>query len=64
MFVDPGFDFLSIEALARVVWKDLTTKKERDYGVGVRFLDILAENMDRLKTFLNTLINRDCSEKK
>jgi hypothetical protein len=55
LFVDSGLDFLSIEALAQVVWKDLNIKNEGGCRVGVEFLDISAKDMCNLKNFLNSL---------
>jgi hypothetical protein len=40
-----------------VAWKDIYLGKDGDYRIGVRFVDISAEDMDKLKTFLNTLKN-------
>jgi len=50
LFVDSGLDFLFIEALARVVWKDLNFKNEGDCRGGVKFLDISAKDMCNLYT--------------
>jgi len=55
LFVDSGLDFLFIEALAQVVWKDLNIKNEGDCRVGVKFLDISAKDMCNLKNFLTSL---------
>jgi c-di-GMP-binding flagellar brake protein YcgR len=59
LFIDIGPDLDSIEALVRVevVWKDLYLGKDGDYRIGVKFVDISPEDMDKLKTFLNTLGN-------
>ena len=55
LFVDAGFDFLSVEALAQVGWKDLNIKNEGGCRVGVKFLDISAKDMCNLKNFLKSL---------
>lgn len=55
LFVDSGLDFLFIEALARVVWKDLNFKNEGDCRGGVKFLDISAKDMCNLKSLLTSL---------
>ena len=55
LFVDAGFDFLSVEALAQVVWKDLNSKNEGGCRVGVKFLDISSKDMCNLKNLLNSL---------
>jgi len=59
LFIDIGPDLDSIEALVRVevVWKDICLGKDGDYRIGVKFVDISAEDMDKLKNFLNTLMN-------
>jgi len=59
LFIDSGPDLDSIEALVQVevVWKDIHLGKEGAYRTGVKFVDISAEDMDKLKNFLNTLTN-------
>ena len=59
LFIDIGPDLASIEALVQVevVWKDLYLEKDGDYRVGVKFVDISSEDMDKLKTFLDNLVN-------
>ncbi len=59
LFIDIGPDLDSIKALVRVevVWKDIYLGKDGDYRIGVKFLDISAEDMDKLKNFLNTPMN-------
>jgi c-di-GMP-binding flagellar brake protein YcgR len=57
LFVDSDLDFLFIEALARVVWKDLNIKNEGDCRVGVKFLDISAKDMCNLKSLLTSLVS-------
>ncbi len=59
LFIDIGPNLDSIEALVRVevVWKDLYLGKDGDYRIGVKFVDISSEDMDKLKEFLNTLMN-------
>ena len=56
LFIDSGLDFMSIEALVRVVWKDLSLGHDEDYRTGVRFVEISAQDHSNLKNFLNTLI--------
>jgi len=57
LFIDIGPDLDAIEAIAQVevVWKDIHLDKEGDYRIGVKFVDISAEDMDKLKNFLITL---------
>jgi len=55
MFVDPGFGFLSIKACAQVTWKGRDNKQERDYRIGVKFVEISPKDMRNLKSFLASL---------
>jgi len=55
LFVDAGTDLISIEAVVKVVWKDMHVGKDAEYRTGVKFVDIAAENMDKLKGFLGSL---------
>jgi c-di-GMP-binding flagellar brake protein YcgR len=57
LFITSSPDLDSIEALVQVevVWKDTLAGKEGDYRVGVKFVYISPEDMDKLKNFLNTL---------
>ena len=57
LFIGSGPELKSIEALARVVWKDIHWGKEEDHRIGVKFVDISAKDMDKLKDYLNTLLN-------
>jgi len=59
LFIDIGLDLDSIEALVQVevVWKDIYLGKDGDYRIGVRFVDISPEDLDKLKNFLNTPMN-------
>ena len=52
-----GFKFKSIEAQVQVVWKDFQFGKGEDYRVGVKFVNISQEDMDKLRNFLNYLKN-------
>jgi hypothetical protein len=45
----------AIEADVQVVWKDFFFKKGEFYRVGVKLVDILEENMEKLRSFLNNL---------
>jgi len=57
LFITSSHDLDAIEALVQVqvVWKDTPVGKDGDYRVGVKFIDISPEDMDKLKNFLNTL---------
>jgi c-di-GMP-binding flagellar brake protein YcgR len=57
LFIDSGPDLDSIEALVQVVWKDIHGGKDGDFRTGVKFADISAEDMGKLKNFLNALMN-------
>jgi c-di-GMP-binding flagellar brake protein YcgR len=52
-----GFKFKSIEAQVQVVWKDFQFEKGEDYRIGVKFIHISLEHMDKLKDFLSYLRN-------
>ena len=57
LFIDAGPDLNCIEAVVEVVWKDIHLGKDGEYRTGVKFLDISAEDMDKLKSFLDSLTN-------
>ena len=59
LFIDSGPDLDSIEALVQVevVWRDIQLEKEGDCRIGVKFVDISPEDMEKLRGFLNTLMN-------
>jgi len=56
LFIDSGFDFISIEATVEVAWADLYTAEDGDYRTGVKFVEISEQDMRNLKNFLNSLI--------
>ena len=56
LFLGSGIDSSSIEAVVEVVWRNLSLGSG-DYRVGVKFVDISPEDMDRLKKFLNSRMN-------
>jgi c-di-GMP-binding flagellar brake protein YcgR len=57
LFIHSGPDLDSIGAVVQVVWKDNHVGKDGVYPTGVKFVDISAEDMDKLKKFLNGLNN-------
>ena len=57
LFVDACPDLNCIEALVRVVWKDLHLGKDGDYLTGVKFTDISEQDLGTLKRFLKNLMN-------
>jgi hypothetical protein len=56
LYIDSGLDFISVEALAEVVWKDLCLKEKGDYKIGVKFVHISAKDKANLKNFLESLV--------
>jgi c-di-GMP-binding flagellar brake protein YcgR len=59
LFITSGPDLDIIEAVAQVevVWQDTLAGEDGAYRVGVKFVDISPEDMDKLKNLLNTLTN-------
>jgi len=57
LFITSGPDLDAIEALAQVevVWQDTLAGKDGAYRVGVKFVDISPEDLDKLRRLLNTL---------
>jgi c-di-GMP-binding flagellar brake protein YcgR len=56
LFITCGSDLDSILALVQVevVWKENYAEKDGGYRVGIKFVDISLEDMDKLKSFLKT----------
>lgn len=52
LFFDAGFHFISIETEVEVVWGDRHAGNGRDHKVAVKFVDISAEDRERLKRFV------------
>ncbi len=57
LFFDSGLGLKTIEAQVQVVWKDFRLEKEGYYRIGVRFIDISSEDVEKLRSFLNDLTN-------
>lgn len=57
LFFDSGLELKSIEANVQVVWKDFRFQEEDYYRIGVRFVDISPEDMEKLRSFLINLMN-------
>ena len=56
LFFTMGSDLNAIETVVEVVWVDMHLEKDRgDYPMGVRFVDISAEDVGKLKDFLRSL---------
>jgi c-di-GMP-binding flagellar brake protein YcgR len=53
LFFDAGFHLISIEAKVEVVWRDRHAGNGRDHKVAVKFVDISAEDRERLKRYVN-----------
>ena len=56
LFIDSGLDFLSIEALVQVVWKDVNLGDKENYRTGVKFVEISPEDNTNLRNFLKSLV--------
>jgi c-di-GMP-binding flagellar brake protein YcgR len=56
LFFSFGSDLNTIEILAEVVWEDIHLGKDwGDYRVGVKFIDISPDDLNKLKNFLRSL---------
>jgi hypothetical protein len=56
LFYAASFDKLTIiEAVVQVVWGDNRAGKDGYYRTGVKILDISSVDLDKLRSFLNTL---------
>ena len=55
LFIDSGLDFISIEALVEVVWKELPFGDKGEHRIGVKFIDISEKDMADLRSFLTSL---------
>jgi c-di-GMP-binding flagellar brake protein YcgR len=57
LFFNSGFELNTAEVLVKVVWVDIHLEKDwGDYRTGVRFVDVSAEDMNKLKDFLRSLL--------
>ncbi len=57
LFFTSGVELNTIEMLAQVAWTDIHLGQGRgDYRAGVRFTDISSENLEKLKNFLQSLL--------
>jgi hypothetical protein len=57
LFLDSGLKTNTVEAQVRVVWKDFRLRKDGYFRIGVRFVNISLEDMEKLRSFLNSPIN-------
>jgi c-di-GMP-binding flagellar brake protein YcgR len=57
LFLDSCLKLKAIEALVEVVWKDFRFEKEGNYRIGVKFVEISSEAMEKLRNYLITLTN-------
>ena len=57
VFLESGGILESIEAQVQVAWKDVRLEKEGFYRIGVRIIEISLQDLDRLRGFLNHLID-------
>ena len=56
LFIGPMLELEPVDAFVLVVWNDFHFGKNGYYRIGVKFVNISPENMDKLRNFLNTLI--------
>ena len=57
LFFTSGSDLCSIEVVAEVVWMDIHLGEDwGDYRSGLRFVDISSEDLQKLKSFLKSLL--------
>jgi len=61
LLLDFGLKLITIEAQVQVVWKDFLLEKEGYDRIGVKFVDITLEAIEKLRDFLNTLMNSKIS---
>ncbi len=57
LFLDPDPNLETIEAQVQVVWKDSRLRKDGYHRIGVRFVNISCEDMEKLRGFLNDPMN-------
>ena len=56
LFFSSGFEFNTIETLAEVIWVDVHLGDDwGDYRTGVKFVEILPGDMEKLRIFLKSL---------
>jgi len=58
LFIGDLVELKPIEVLVQVVWKDLYLEGDDDYRMGVKFIDISPQDLDKLRLFLETLIKK------
>jgi len=56
IFFDSGQGLKSIEAEAQVLWKDILLERDSFYRVGLKLAEISAEDLQKLRNFLNNLM--------
>lgn len=56
LFFDSGVELKTIESRVQVVWKELRFEEAGSYRIGVKFLDISPEDLERLRSFLINLM--------
>ena len=55
LFIGPILELEPIDAFVQVAWNDLHYGENGPYRIGVRFVNISPEHMDKLRNFLSTL---------
>ncbi len=56
LFIGDLLALQTIDAVVTVVWKDFHLDENDHYRIGVKFVDILPDDLGKLKDFLKTLI--------
>ncbi len=57
LFLDSGLKLKTIEAQVQVVWKGSRLREDGYHRIGVRFVNISSEDMEKLRSFLNDPMN-------
>jgi hypothetical protein len=56
VFYSNGTELITLQALGEVVWTEICRGGNRgDYRAGIRFVEIVSSDLDRLKAFLKCL---------
>ena len=56
LFFTPERKLTTISARTQVVWKDIRIENDGHSRIGVKFVDISAEDLKSLKDFINNLL--------
>ena len=61
LFFDSGPELKRVEAKVQAVWKEFRMEKERDYRLGVKFVDISPEALQELRNLIISLMHLEVS---